>query len=198
MGGLARRASAQMPASAGLSCIVVRSARGLPDLEPDVGGRVAPDPPLRAVPEDAEEGAFEVVDVGDAGNGVLQAGPPSLADLTPGEQVEAPPSRPRDDRLDPPRGLPSRPAPQAPDREDRRPQRDGHPDVHGKQPPRSPTPPSFSKPLQYAPCTGPTERGSAQRRRVTRVARHPPRSRPDPAPRPSPACRRSGPRPGGG
>src|SRR3989304_731042 len=94
MGGLARRASAQMPASAGLSCIVVRSARGLPDLEPDVGGRVAPDPPLRAVPEDADEGAFEVVDVGDAGNGVLQAGPPALAALTPGEQGGGPP-RPR-------------------------------------------------------------------------------------------------------
>jgi len=46
---------------AGLACIVVRSARGLPDLEPDVGGRVAPNPALHAVPEDADEGVFEVI-----------------------------------------------------------------------------------------------------------------------------------------
>src|SRR5450759_933086 len=88
---------------AGLSAIVVRSARGLPDLEPDVGRRVFPDPPLHAVPEDAHEGVFEVIDLGDAGSGVLHAGPPSLADLTPGEQVEAPPSRPHDYCLDLPR-----------------------------------------------------------------------------------------------
>jgi hypothetical protein len=60
---------------AGLSCILVRSARGLLDLEPDVGSRVAPDPPLHAVPEDAHDGVFEVIDVGDAGSGVLYAGP---------------------------------------------------------------------------------------------------------------------------
>ena len=45
------------------------------------------------------------------------------------------------------------PAPQAPDREAGRPQRDGHHDVHGKQQPavqhRLP-----SKGLQYAPRTG--------------------------------------------
>jgi len=85
------------------SGIAVRPARGLPDLEPDVGRRVPPDPPLHAVPEDADEGAFEVSHVGDARSGVLHAGPPSLADLTPGEQVEAPPCRPPDDGLDPPR-----------------------------------------------------------------------------------------------
>src|SRR5450756_2146962 len=45
---------------AGLSAIVVRSARRLPDLEPDVGRRAAPDPPLHAVPEDAHEGVFEL------------------------------------------------------------------------------------------------------------------------------------------
>jgi hypothetical protein len=85
MGGLARRASARMPGGrAGLSCIVVRSARRLPDLEPDVGRRVCPDPPLLVVPEDAHEGVFEVIDVGDAGSGVLHTGPPPLADLTPG------------------------------------------------------------------------------------------------------------------
>ena len=76
-------------------------ARGLPDLEPDVGRRVSPDPPLHAVPEDPDEGVFEVSGVGNARSGVLDAGPPSLADLTPGEQMEAPPSRPRDDGLDP-------------------------------------------------------------------------------------------------
>lgn len=47
---------------AGLSCIVVRSARGLPDLEQDVARRVAPDPALRTVPQDAHEGVFEVID----------------------------------------------------------------------------------------------------------------------------------------
>ena len=82
---------------------MVRSARGLSDLEPDLERRVFADPALHAVPEDAHEGVFEVIDLGDAGSGVLHAGPPSLADLTPGEQVEAPPSRPRDDGLDPPR-----------------------------------------------------------------------------------------------
>src|SRR5450830_371341 len=124
---------------AGLSAIVVRSARGLPDLEPDVGRRVSPDPPLHAVPEDAHEGVFEVIDLGDAGSGVLHAGPLPLADLTPGEQVETPPSRPRDDGLDLPRRVachhrtPAVPAPQAPDREERLPQRGGHHDVHGRR-----------------------------------------------------------------
>jgi len=126
---------------AGLSAIVVRSARGLPDLEPDVGRRVSPDPPLHAVPEDAHESVFEVIDLGNAGSSVLHAGPLPLADLTPGEQVEAPPSRPRDDCLDLPRRVachyrtPAVPAPQAPDQEEGLPQRGGHHDVPGKQPP---------------------------------------------------------------
>ena len=47
-----------------------------------------PDPPLHAVPEDPDEGVFEVSDVGDVRSGVLHAGPPPLADLTPGEEVE--------------------------------------------------------------------------------------------------------------
>lgn len=117
------------------------SARELPDLEPDVGRGVSPDPPLHAVPEDAPEGVFKVSDVGDAGSSVLDAGPPSLADLTPGEQVETPPSRPRDDGLDPPGRFachdrtPALPAPQAPGREAGRPQRDRDHDVHGRQQP---------------------------------------------------------------
>src|SRR3970282_1595948 len=78
------------------SGIAVAPARGRPDLEPDVGRRVPPDPPLHAVPEDADEGAFEVSHVGDARSGVLHAGPPSLADLTPGEQGAAPPRRARE------------------------------------------------------------------------------------------------------
>src|SRR5664280_1440941 len=106
MGGLARRASAQLPAGRACPPSCLRSTRGLPDLEPDVGRRVFADPPLHAVPEDAHESIFEVVDVGDAGSGVLHAGPSPLADLTQGEEVEAPPSRPRDDGL----GLPRRAA----------------------------------------------------------------------------------------
>ena len=50
-----------------MSRLVVRSARGLPDLEPDLDCRVVPDPPLHALPEDAHEGVFDVVDVGDPG-----------------------------------------------------------------------------------------------------------------------------------
>jgi hypothetical protein len=53
------------------------------------------------------------------------------------------------------------PAPQAPDREAGRPQRDGHHDVHGKQQPavrlRLP-----SKGLQYAPRSAPAEGGPAR------------------------------------
>ena len=98
---------------------MVRPARGLPDLEPDVERRVAPDPPLHAVPEDAHEGAFETVHVRAARSSVLHAGPSPLADLTQGEQVETPPSRPYDDGLDPPRRVachrrtPALPAPEA-------------------------------------------------------------------------------------
>jgi hypothetical protein len=53
------------------------------------------------MPEDAHQGLFEDIDVGAAGSGVLHAGPSTLADLTQGEQVETPPSRPGDDGLDP-------------------------------------------------------------------------------------------------
>ena len=74
---------------------------GYPTSNQTSGVACAPDPPLHAVPEDPHEGVFEVSDVGDARSGVLHAGPPPLADLTPGEQMEAPPSRPRDDGLDP-------------------------------------------------------------------------------------------------
>src|SRR5665811_2451218 len=70
---------------AALSAIVVHSARGLPDLEPDVGRRVSPDPPLHAVPEDTRDGLFEVIDVNNAGCGVLHAGPPLFAQRTAGE-----------------------------------------------------------------------------------------------------------------
>jgi hypothetical protein len=77
------------------------------------------DPALHPVPKDAHEGAFEIVDVGAARSGMLDARPPALADLTQGEQMEAPPSRPRDDGLDPPRRVachyrtPAVPAPKA-------------------------------------------------------------------------------------
>ena len=120
---------------------MVRSARGLPDLEPDLDASVFADPPLHAVPEDAHEGLFEVIDVGAAGSRVFYAGPSPRADRTQGEQVEAPPSRPGDDGLDPPRRVachhrtPAIPAPQAPDRDEGRPQRDDHHDMHGKQRP---------------------------------------------------------------
>jgi hypothetical protein len=80
---------------------VVFSARGLPDLEPDLDPRVVSDPPLHALSEDAHQGLFEDIDVGAAGSSVLHAGPSTLADLTQGEQVEAPPSRPGNDGLDP-------------------------------------------------------------------------------------------------
>src|SRR5450759_1462301 len=121
--------------------IVVRSARGLPDLEPDVGRRVSPDPPLHAMPEDTRDGLFEVIDVNNAGCGVLHAGPPLFAQRTAGEQVDTPPSRPGDDGLDPPRRVACHhrttqvPALQAADREEGRPQRDSHHVVHGEQPP---------------------------------------------------------------
>src|SRR5450759_4367398 len=144
--------------------IVVRSARGLPDLEPDVGRRVSPDPPLHAMPEDTRDGLFELIDVNNAGCGVLHAGPPLFAQRTAGEQVDTPPSRPGDDGLDPPRRVACHhrttqvPALQAADREEGRPQRDGHHVVHGEQPPdlqlRIP-----AQLFQYAPCTGPAERG---------------------------------------
>ena len=143
MAGLARRASARMPAGRACPASWCAPLAGYPTSNQTSTRRVAPDPALHAVPEDAHEGVFEVIDVGDAGSGVLHAGPPPLADLTPGEQVEAPPSRPRDDGLDPPRRVgchhrtPAVPAPQAPDRYEGRPQRDDRRDVHGKQRPLS-------------------------------------------------------------
>ena len=176
------------------SGIAVRPARGLPDLEPDVGRRVPPDPPLHAVPEDADEGAFEVSHVGDARSGVLHAGPPSLADLTPGEQVEAPPCRPPDDGLDPPRRVachyrtPQCPRPSAGSRSKpaaaRRPPRRAR-----EAAARRPAPP----PLEEAPVCSPHRSGrarSCRRRRVTRGCSTPTTisARPGPA-RTNPAAR---------
>ena len=144
---------------------MVRSARGLSDLEPDVVRCVFADPPLHAVPEDAHEGLFEVIDVGAAGSRVFYAGPPPRTDRTQGEQVKAPPSRPRDNGLDSlqrvlcqHRTLPV-PAPQVRDRDEGRPQRDDHHDMHGKQRPIANAALPVSKPLQYAPGTSPAGGG---------------------------------------